>query len=144
MLMDKTFTIKIADFGVSRTMANNLERSILQCSDLNNHDLSFDIGTPLYAAPEILKGEEYGEKVDVYSLGIIYVELLCSFKTQHERQFVLTLIKNTGELPDWFQEKHELEHPVIKNMLERDPSKRYSITDLLRDTDYKKLRYCFT
>ena len=29
------------------------------------------VGTPLYAAPEIFNGENYDERVDVYSYGLI-------------------------------------------------------------------------
>ena len=28
------------------------------------------VGSPLYAAPELIKGEAYGEKVDVYTFGL--------------------------------------------------------------------------
>ena len=35
------------------------------------------MGTPLYAAPEVLRQERYGAKVDVWSLGCV-MEVMCS------------------------------------------------------------------
>lgn len=33
------------------------------------------LGNPIWCAPEIMKGEEYSEKADVYSLGILFSEI---------------------------------------------------------------------
>lgn len=58
--------MKLADFGLSKVMdaAAVLET---QC------------GTPGYVAPEVLKGEGYDEKVDIWSIGVILYILLCGF-----------------------------------------------------------------
>lgn len=34
------------------------------------------VGTPLYMAPQILKRESYTPKCDVWSVGVIYYEML--------------------------------------------------------------------
>lgn len=141
--MDKSFTCKIADFGVSRNMSHKSDKSNLGMPDMMNHDLSFDIGTPLYTAPEIISNQEYNEKVDVYSLGIIYIELLCSFRTQHERLNHLMQIKNTGVLPLWFKEKNLCEFILINRMLKTDPQERYSVKDVLDSASYGKLKHLF-
>lgn len=33
-------------------------------------------GTPLYVSPELLKGQQYDEKIDVWAVGILTYELL--------------------------------------------------------------------
>lgn len=33
------------------------------------------VGTPLYASPEILRGDRYDESVDTYSFGVIISEV---------------------------------------------------------------------
>jgi serine/threonine protein kinase len=53
---------KIADFGTSRSKAAD--------------DVTMTaVGTPLYVAPEIVRGEKYDEKVDVYSFGLTLTEM---------------------------------------------------------------------
>jgi calcium-dependent protein kinase len=52
------FDIKIADLG----FAQQFDRE---------RGLNLVLGTPLYMAPELIKHENYSEKVDVWSLGII-------------------------------------------------------------------------
>ena len=34
------------------------------------------VGTPLYMSPQILKGQNYSCKSDVWSIGLIYYEML--------------------------------------------------------------------
>jgi serine/threonine-protein kinase ULK/ATG1 len=62
-IMIKNGNIKIADFGLSKTC----EKEQLMTSLA---------GSPLNMAPEILKGQPYCEKVDLYSLGTILYRLL--------------------------------------------------------------------
>lgn len=58
----ETFTIKIIDFGTSRTLREK--------KTLKNR-----IGTPFYIAPEVLKAK-YTEKCDIWSCGVILYILL--------------------------------------------------------------------
>ena len=65
-LTKTNFEIKIADLGFSR--------------ELQFDDLSQTIcGTPLIMAPEVLNGIHYNHKADVWSLGILFFELLSGF-----------------------------------------------------------------
>ncbi|KAL3526429.1 hypothetical protein ACH5RR_011085 [Cinchona calisaya] len=65
MLLDKTRTVKIADFGVARVEA------------LNPNDMTGETGTLGYMAPEVLNGNPYNRKCDVYSFGICLWEIYC-------------------------------------------------------------------
>ena len=58
--------VKIADLGFAR--------------ELNYEDLSETMcGTPLVMAPEVLNGKRYNHKADVWSLGIVFFEMLVGF-----------------------------------------------------------------
>ena len=64
ILMATDGTIKIADFGVAKLMSAE-EQAKTQ-----------GIGTQKFMAPEIIDGEEYNEKVDVFALGAILYEII--------------------------------------------------------------------
>jgi serine/threonine protein kinase len=50
-----------------------------------NDPLTTGVGTASYAAPEQADTTSYGSIADIFSLGLILLELLCCFSTEHER-----------------------------------------------------------
>ena len=58
--------LKLCDFGVSR-----------QAGPGDSHMTR--IGTPAFMAPEILRGEAYSSKCDVYSFGMILWQMVCIY-----------------------------------------------------------------
>ena len=52
---------KVADCGESRKVSSDSTMT--------------QVGTPLYASPEILRGDRYDESVDTYSFGVIISEV---------------------------------------------------------------------
>ncbi|XP_054788717.1 serine/threonine-protein kinase CTR1-like isoform X2 [Prosopis cineraria] len=64
LLVDKNWTVKVCDFGLSRFKANTFMSS------------KSVAGTPEWMAPEFLRGEPSNEKSDVYSFGVILWELM--------------------------------------------------------------------
>jgi NIMA (never in mitosis gene a)-related kinase len=56
--------LKIADFGFS-----------VQAEQVRD-PCSYNVGSPLYMAPEVLLRNHYSFKSDIWALGIIYYELL--------------------------------------------------------------------
>ncbi|EAZ20878.1 hypothetical protein OsJ_36516 [Oryza sativa Japonica Group] len=64
LLVDKNWTVKVADFGLSR-----LKRETFLTTKTGK-------GTPQWMAPEVLRNEPSDEKSDVYSYGVILWELV--------------------------------------------------------------------
>ncbi|XP_078433899.1 protein kinase superfamily protein [Wolffia australiana] len=64
LLVDKKFTVKVCDFGLSRLKANTFLSS------------KSAAGTPEWMAPEVLRDEPSNEKSDVYSFGVILWEIM--------------------------------------------------------------------
>ncbi|XP_020584669.1 serine/threonine-protein kinase CTR1-like [Phalaenopsis equestris] len=64
LLVDKKYTVKVCDFGLSRLKASTY---------LSSKSLA---GTPEWMAPEVLRDEPSNEKSDVYSFGVILWELM--------------------------------------------------------------------
>ncbi|KAL3532046.1 hypothetical protein ACH5RR_005567 [Cinchona calisaya] len=63
LLVDKKYTVKVCDFGLSRLKANTFLSS------------KSAAGTPEWMAPEVLRDEPSNEKSDLYSFGVILWEL---------------------------------------------------------------------
>ncbi|KAG2784344.1 hypothetical protein PC129_g7559 [Phytophthora cactorum] len=62
VLMSEKWEAKLTDFGVSRELTED-------------QTMTAEIGTISWIAPEVLRGERYSEKADVYSFGVIMTEL---------------------------------------------------------------------
>ncbi|KAE8720488.1 G-type lectin S-receptor-like serine/threonine-protein kinase SD2-5 [Hibiscus syriacus] len=65
ILLDENFNAKVSDFGLSKILGKEQSRVITTMR-----------GTPGYMAPEWLSSV-INEKVDVYSFGIVVLEILC-------------------------------------------------------------------
>lgn len=64
--LTENIKIVIADLGFAKQITSEYMAET-QC------------GTPLFMAPEVLQGKEYGRKVDVWSIGTIFYEMLTGF-----------------------------------------------------------------
>jgi len=58
LLVDKSFNVKVADFGIARPRVD---------------DTMTFCGTPKWTAPEVLRMNNYSEKADVFSFGVVCV-----------------------------------------------------------------------
>ena len=67
ILVDDKWRVKIADFGLRARAAT---RDVSGRSGFH--------GTPEWMAPEMLRAEDYDEKADSYSYGVVLWELLAA------------------------------------------------------------------
>jgi serine/threonine protein kinase len=61
--------------------------------------LTAGVGTASYAAPEQVATSTYGTPADIFSLGLILLEMLCCFSTEHERLQTFQDCRNRRLLP---------------------------------------------
>jgi translation initiation factor 2-alpha kinase 1 len=90
------------------------------------------VGTITYASPEQLANPPlaYDQKVDIYSLGIIFFELYQPFATGMERAASLRDLKK-GVLPDNFVKKFPKESALILWMMSEDAAQRPTAQQLI-------------
>jgi serine/threonine protein kinase len=88
------------------------------------------IGTSLYAAPEQLHSHEYGEEVDIFSLGLLLVELFSISKTKKHRYKKLERARG-GDLPPSMLTEYPQEAMLAMQLLHENPLQRPKASQML-------------
>lgn len=93
ILLDKNFEAKVSDFGLARLI-----------DPAKTHVTTFIAGTKAYIAPEYQKSLRLTVKCDVYSYGIVLLELLTGKDPSMGRNFdIIAWVKRRmGTSPDFF------------------------------------------
>ena len=103
-------------------------------------------GKPKYFAPEVLNDEEYDEKCDLWSLGVLIFELYFKelpFKGETESE-VLDNINNHYDqfLAKLNEGKDPLLNDLIHKLMERDVNKRYNWKQYFEHPFFRKKEKC--
>jgi serine/threonine protein kinase len=126
--------------GCKEGGGNNI---IFYDKDRNNLSLTCDVGSSIYRAPELEREYKYyNNKIDVYSLGIIFIEmLLINYNTQHEKYKYITAIINNRKKPLPYLITNNYDDIII-NMICKNHNKRISINDITIIYKDNKKVYC--
>ena len=130
--------VKIGDLGLATTSLLSPISTTIDDHGVNTDQPALSssssasyVGTYLYAAPEIKTGTySYTEKCDIYSMGVVLVEMLSNFNTGMERALTLEKLQ-TGAFPDSFMERFPELATLARRMLDVDPSGRPSCHEIL-------------
>lgn len=148
ILLDNDGNVRIADFGLAVEQAST---ELLQAvgssrAQLGDPDLTSDVGTSLYLAPESTgrrkaatdRGNRYTDKIDMYSLGIIIFEMCWPIQTRMERLDVLKAMRRPEIVfpSSWDDSdpKRVRHSKIIKWCLASDPAKRAAPSELLQSS----------
>ena len=132
--------VKIGDLGLA-TIVGGAAPSSPRANATTSEETpkSSQVGTFLYTAPEVATGS-YNEKCDVYSLGILLVEIFSTFTTGMERAQVLG--SRLGKLPQDWTVAHPIQAQLAQQMTAASPKERPScsqvLVDLIRGGLYEK------
>lgn len=120
ILLDKHENVKLCDFGFTREYEGKASYLQTFC------------GTVCYSAPEMLKGEKYaGEKVDVWSLGVILYALLCGELPFDDDDDNVTRTKILSGEPKWPEHLTADAKSLLVLLLSKRPLLRPALTDVL-------------
>jgi eukaryotic translation initiation factor 2-alpha kinase 1 len=115
--------------GDSSRLVNSSSNSGILSLSSSSHTKG--VGTVTYASPEQLNQEDYTQKSDIYSLGIICFELFYPISTQMERTRVLTDLKQGHKFPESFLKQWPKEAAFIWSCIARDSEVRPSTSEIL-------------
>lgn len=112
----------LADFGIAKNddAASNLT------------EVGSIIGTPSYMSPEQSKGHPLDHRTDLYSLGVVFYQLLCD-KVPYDGDSALSVgIKHINAPIPQVIPKYQKYQPIIEKLLAKSPDDRFqSGTDLI-------------
>ena len=128
----KNGVCKLGDLNVSKEAKSGL--------------LKTQTGTPYFASPEVWNGKPYGIKSDIWSLGCILYQmttLKMPFQGNNFKEVYNNVLKcKYAPLPAIYSKDLNL---IIKKMLQIDPDKRPSASEILEDPIIKeKMETLFT
>ena len=117
-------TMAIADFGIAKKL------DAASAGQTRHGEL---IGTPYYIAPELVENKPASERSDIYSLGIIYYEMLTGQKP-FDSTGIAELIGQhlkapIPRLPDKLAEYQ----PLVDGMMAKNPDQRFQTADAVLD-----------
>ena len=105
----------LTDFGIAKTLGGS---TIMTRTGLS-------LGTPRYMSPEQIRGQEVDGRADLYSLGVLFYEMLTgNVPYAAEDSFALAMMHVTAPVPDLPMELSRYQ-PLLNKLLEKDPRQRF-------------------
>ncbi|CAO2840994.1 unnamed protein product [Amaranthus hypochondriacus] len=114
--------VKLCDFGSSYQVFNQHQRMKI-----------VPRGSPLWMAPEVVRGESQGFEADIWSLGCTVIEMFTGVPAwQDNGPYTLIKIGHSDELPEYPTRLPESAKDFLSKCLVRNPEERWSCDQLLQ------------
>lgn len=118
--------VKVADFGIARAASST---TMTYSGNV--------VGSVHYISPEQAQGNSITPKSDIYSLGVVFYEMLTGRVPFQGENVVSIALKHLQEQPQPIHELRPEVPPVLEAIvlkaMEKDPQKRFSSTQLIVD-----------
>jgi len=124
--------VKVLDFGIAKLLAP------LAPDATASMETGFLIGTPLYMSPEQAQGNPVDARTDLWSLGVIYFQMLTD-RTPFEGENNIALLhaiisEPPASLRALRPDAPQLANQMIYRSLQKDPGSRYqSASEIIRE-----------
>ncbi|KAJ5287211.1 Serine/threonine-protein kinase GCN2 [Penicillium angulare] len=125
---------RIGDFGLATSGQFMTAVRSSAAADFEGN-FTRSLGTTYYVAPEMKSGfsGHYNEKVDMFSLGVIFFEMCHPLTTGMERDQTLREIREPSHLlpPTFQQSEKTVQGQIIESLLSHSPGERPTAAELL-------------
>ncbi|KAH8096907.1 hypothetical protein BXZ70DRAFT_945142 [Cristinia sonorae] len=125
---------KVGDFGLATSSLAAVDPSDVTMIVPRDADMTLDVGTKLYIAPEVQSGKggtRSHAKADIYSLGIVFFEMNYVFSTGSERIDVLEGLRKPGIMfPPTWEARRSRQRQIITWLLQHNPNDRPTALEL--------------
>jgi serine/threonine protein phosphatase PrpC len=138
VMIDRTGTVKIIDFGSTRVAG------VVEASPIDRDDI---LGTAQYTAPEYFVGESGTSRSDLFSLGVITYQMLTGklpygaqvartrTRKQQRRLSYASARETNADVPPWIDD-------AVMRAVHPDPDQRYqALSEYLHDLRHPKENY---
>jgi serine/threonine protein kinase len=120
IMLTKHGGVKVVDFGVAK----------IDDPDSKLTATGMAVGTPNYISPEVCLGKEVDARSDLFSLGIVFFEMLAGETPfQADSPIAMMTAVVNAEVPDITSLNSEVDeniHLILSQMLEKNPANRYA------------------
>ncbi|MGH8520214.1 MAG: protein kinase domain-containing protein [Gammaproteobacteria bacterium] len=120
LFRDETTPI-LTDFGIAKQVG--LEKNVTITGTI--------LGSPHYMSPEQAQGREVDCRSDIYSLGIVFYEMLTGVKPFDDESDIKTIVKHMNEPMPALPEAHARFEEIVGRMTAKRTKDRYADVDEL-------------
>ena len=125
MLAHERGDVKVCDFGLARRLQKTTPES--ETTSTVSRGLA---GTPPYMPPEVIREEHLDERSDVFSLGVVFYEMLAGRNPFQADSVITTLDRIRNLYPEPLDRANRHVMPalarMVQRMIEKDPARRYA------------------
>lgn len=135
VMIDKEGWVKILDFGLAKLTEN---------TRITKYGVR--MGTAPYSSPEQFRGEELGPASDIFSLGVLFYQLLTGrhpFEGNTEDEVLYSILHRTQKpLSKYKPDISPGLQKIVDKALKKDPKSRYqSVDEILSDLKKERRTY---
>jgi eukaryotic-like serine/threonine-protein kinase len=122
--------VKILDFGVARRLWNSNPEDATRSMET----MRASGGTPAYMAPEVLLQRPDDGRSDLFSLGLVFYEMLGGEQPFHSNSIATTVARIVHDEPAKLKNVSERLQAILWRMIAKNPNERYaSATAVMED-----------
>jgi serine/threonine-protein kinase PpkA len=118
LMLRKDGSLALADFGIAKHVS-------MLITETAHGEV---VGTPYYLSPEQAMGQLVDQRCDLYSLGVIFYEMLTGGKPYLARTAEELLDLHINAPVPTLPAEHERLQPLLDRLMSKDPARRYAST----------------